>query len=130
MGKGVQEAGSPPLPFIQLSSPSLPAESCWEKSSSSLPPAGAFQPSILKRSHSALRPPALKRVDLCSGTLPGVLSTACTLHSLKWAQSGWLAQRGAWDEHCASTPSPGQPQVGEEGCLTAIPRARSFPSKQ
>lgn len=92
-GRGAQEAGSPPPPFIQFSSPSSRLEPRWEESSSSLPPAGAFRLSVLKRSHSAWRPPALKRVALCSGRLPSAFPTACTLHSLKWAQSGWLAQR-------------------------------------
>lgn len=66
------------------------------------------------------------------GGCSSVSLPACILHSLKWAPSGWLAQHGAWDEHCVSPlRHQGQPSGGEEwGPCSAIPRARSFPSKQ
>lgn len=112
-GRGAQEAGSPPPPFTQFSSPSSRQEPRWEESSSSLPPAGAFRLSVLKSSHSAWRPPALKRVALCSGRLPSAfplpaLSIPLNGHS----QGGWHSGVGQGTSTVCSTPSPGTASSG------------------
>lgn len=111
LGKGAQEAGSAPR---LVSSSLLPARAWNLAAKEACPPspARASQLSRLTSSHSACRPPAQRA---CAGLgrrprpfpLPA-LSIPLNGHS----QGGWHGGRGARDELCASTPSPGTASSG------------------
>lgn len=92
--------------------------------SHSPPHSSRIQLSPLKRRHSASRASCSGREGLCPpGRRPSTSPTACTLHSLTWAQPGRLAQRGARDGHCVPLlRHQGQPPWGQgEGLALQSP---------